>query len=104
MISIRINLDDIDESRIYTGKKGRYLNAFLRETPDNKYGNDYMIIQEVSAREYQGGVKGNILGNGKILVKGVYNEPVPQPEDFAPENYAPTHEDDQSSGPDDLPF
>jgi len=81
MLSIKIDLNKVDESRIYHGKKGRYLNAFLRETPDNEYGNDYMIVQEVSAEEYQNGVKGNILGNGKIIIKKN------TPEDTEPEHY-----------------
>ena len=69
MISISINVDAIDESRLFIGKKGRYMDAVLIKTPDNMYGNDYMIVQSVSKEERERGVKGQVLGNAKIIAK-----------------------------------
>ena len=76
MIKIQIDWDKVDKSRLYQGKKGTYLNAFLKDTPDNQYGNDYMIVQEVSYDEYQAGKRGEIIGNGKILVKKPNDPPI----------------------------
>ena len=68
MISISINVDAIDEARLFRGKKGRYLDAVIFETPNSQY-NDFMIVQSVSKEERERGVKGNELGNGKNIVK-----------------------------------
>lgn len=60
-ISININIDKIDKKRFFEGKKGRYLDITLWETPDSDYG-DYMVKQR--------GEKGErmpILGNGKYF-------------------------------------
>ena len=60
-ISININVDRIDKSRLIDGKKGRYLDIILWETKgeSEEYG-DYIVKQR--------GEKGDkmpILGNGK---------------------------------------
>jgi hypothetical protein len=60
-ISININIDKIDKKRFFDGKKGRYLDLVLFETPESEYG-DYMVKQR--------GEKGErmpILGNGKYF-------------------------------------
>ena len=65
---LRLSLDvsKIDKSKLYKGKKGVYLNAavLLKDEPD-QYGNDGMIVQDVSKEEREQGIKGSILGNGK---------------------------------------
>jgi len=65
---LRLSLDvsKIDKSKLYKGKKGVYLNAavLLKDEPD-QYGNDGMIVQDVSKEEREQGIKGAILGNGK---------------------------------------
>ena len=64
LVSISINVDLLDKSKLYKGKKGTYLNisGFLKEDPD-QYGNFGFITQD--------GVKtpesnAPILGNFKI--------------------------------------
>lgn len=60
-ISINVNIDKIDKKRFYEGKKARYLDLVLFETPESEYG-DYMVKQR--------GEKGErmpILGNGKYF-------------------------------------
>lgn len=60
-ISISVNIDKIDKERFFKGKKGRYLDLVLFETPDSDYG-DYMIKQRGEKGE-----KLPILGNGKYF-------------------------------------
>lgn len=68
MIKGHIVLSKIDKERIFINKKGeKCLNITHLETPNDKYGNDYMIIEDVSKEERESGVKGTILGNGKIF-------------------------------------
>lgn len=67
MITLKINVSEIDKKRLFKGKKGLYLDAVLIETPNNEYGDDYMIVESVSKEERKNGVKGNILGNAKIM-------------------------------------
>lgn len=69
MISVSINVSKIDKAHLYEGKSGKYLNLVLWESPDDKYGNDYRVVQGVSKEARASGVKGAILGNGKILGK-----------------------------------
>jgi len=60
-ISLNFNVDKIDKSRFFEGKKGRYCDLVLFETPESQYG-DYMVKQR--------GDKGEnmpILGNGKYF-------------------------------------
>jgi hypothetical protein len=66
MITARINVDKIDKSRFFKGKKGRYLNIVLIETPDSEYG-DYLIKQEQTKEERERGEKTEIIGNAKFF-------------------------------------
>ncbi len=66
MITAKINVSKIDKARLFKGEKGTYLDIVLVETPDSQYGDDYVIYQSVSKEEREKGVKGAILGNGKI--------------------------------------
>jgi hypothetical protein len=69
MISVSINVSKIDKAHLYEGKQGKYLNLVLWETPDDKYGNDYRVVQGVSKEARAAGTKGAILGNAKIVGK-----------------------------------
>ena len=69
IIKLSINVTKIDKEKLYKGKKGTYLDAVLIPTPNNQYGNDYMIVQEVTKEEREAGKKGEILGNAKFLKK-----------------------------------
>lgn len=66
MITLKINCSKIDKTRLFKGEKGTYLNLTLIDTKDNPYNDDYMVIQSVSKEERLKGIKGAILGNGKI--------------------------------------
>jgi hypothetical protein len=60
-ISLNVNVDKVDKKRFFEGKKGRYLDLVLFETPDSEYG-DYMVKQRGDKGE-----KMPILGNGKYF-------------------------------------
>jgi hypothetical protein len=69
-IALKINLGKIDTSKIYVAEKtgAKYLDAVLLfNTEDDQYNNNGMIVQQVSKEERQSGVRGEILGNAKIL-------------------------------------
>lgn len=76
LIAIKIDVSKIDKARLFEGKKGSYLDAtvFLNDEP-GQYGDNGMITQSVSKEEREAGVKGNILGNVKILGEFGDNKP-----------------------------
>ena len=80
MLKIQIDVTKIDKARLFIGKKGTYLNCIMIDTPESEY-NDFVIIQEVSKEEREAGTRGEILGNGKMLVKKEQSESEPEEED-----------------------
>lgn len=98
LISISINVDLLDKSKFYKGKKGTYLNisGFLKEDAD-QYGNFGFVTQD--------GVKtpesnAPILGNFKIKGTEGFNAPVSKPAPVLPIQGQPSAE----LVNDDLPF
>lgn len=65
MILAKIDVTKIDKSKLFKGAKGTYLDICLMETPDDKFGNDYRIVQSLSKEDRAAGLKGAIIGNGK---------------------------------------
>jgi len=67
---IKLNIDvlKIDKKRLFKGKKGTYANftVLLRDETD-QYGNDGMIVEDITAEEREAGNKGTILGNARIV-------------------------------------
>ena len=100
-ISVSIDVTKIDKERLFVGKKGKYLDVTLIETPNSQYDDDYMAVQSVTKEEREGGMQGAILGNGKIF-GGERREPV-QPSQFAPEPQ-PQPKPTPASVEDDVPF
>ena len=70
-VSLKIDVSKIDKARLFSGAKGTYLEATIIEDLDklDQYGNSGMITQDVSKEEKAQGIKGNILGNGKVFWK-----------------------------------
>lgn len=93
IITGKIDVTKVDKAKLFKGEKGVYLDIVLVETPNNQYGDDYMIVQSVSKEEREKGVKGAILGNAKIRVQRRDDTPAPQ-------RSAPPAQDD----PGDVPF
>ena len=54
-------MDKVDKKRFFSGKKGRYMDLVLFETPESEFG-DYMVKQRGEKGE-----KMPILGNGKYF-------------------------------------
>ena len=70
-VVLKIDVTKIDKARLFEGQKGTYLDAivFIDDEQD-KYGNNGMIVQSVKQEEREAGIKGNILGNCKIIGGG----------------------------------
>ena len=86
-LSLKIDVSKIDKARLFAGQKGTYLDAtiFVDLSELDQYGNSGMITQDVSKEEKQQGVKGNILGNGKVF--WVENGQAPQQQGQAQGGY-----------------
>lgn len=69
LIAIKIDVTKIEKERLFEGKTGaQYLDAVVFVNDEaGQYGDNGMITQSVSKDEREAGVKGNILGNVKIL-------------------------------------
>ena len=87
LIAIKIDVSKIDKDRLFQGKKGSYLDAtvFLNDE-EGQYGDNGMITQSVSKEEREAGIKGNILGNVKILGEFGDNKPAAAPAPAAVES------------------
>jgi hypothetical protein len=70
-ISIKIDVTKIDKSRIFEGKKGKYidLSTFIDLDQEDEYGNNGFISQSVSKQEREQGVQTPILGNCRVFYK-----------------------------------
>lgn len=77
-ITISIDLKKIDQSKCKSHTNGaKYCEIVLMDRQD-QYGNDYMVVQGVSKEERDAGVRGAILGNGKI--RGGQQQAAPAPQ------------------------
>jgi len=97
IISVKINVSKIDKLRLYKGKNGTYLDCALIPSSNDQYGNDFMVVQNVTKEERQAGKRGEIIGNGKWF--GTDSKPAPQKQ-ATQNNPAPKPDDDG----DDIPF
>ncbi len=80
-LSLNINVKEIEKARLVEGAKGTYLNAtiFVDLDQADQYGNHGMITQDVGKEERDNGVRGNILGNGKIVWRSDEHGQKPKP-------------------------
>ena len=69
IIKVKIDVKKIDNSKLFIGEKGTYLDITLIENRDgiDQYGNSFMVVQDVSKADREAGIKGAILGNGKVM-------------------------------------
>ena len=86
IIKCKINCGKIDKSKLFKGKSGTYLDVTLLENRDgvDQWGNDGMIVQDVTKEERERGVKGAILGNFKIINQRHAEQPARRPTRPAP--------------------
>ena len=68
-VSFKLDVKKIDKARLFQGAKGTYLDftGFIDLDEVDQYGNSCFIAQDVTKEEKDQGVKGAILGNGKIF-------------------------------------
>ena len=97
-LSLKIDVSKVDKARLFAGQKGTYLDAtiFVDLAELDQYGNSGMITQDVSKEEKQQGVKGNILGNGKVF--WVENGQAPQQQGQAQGGYQQAPQQQQPQG------
>lgn len=85
IIKCKLNVSKIDKSKLFKGEKGTYLDITLLENRDgvDQYGNLFMVVQDVSKADREAGVKGAILGNGKVIAQNA-QQPKPKPSATTP--------------------
>jgi hypothetical protein len=87
MIRIKINTAKIDKTALFEGKNGaKYLDLTLMENKGgtDKYGNDFMCVQDLGAERRKAGERGAILGNAKFVGTVQPSRPAPEPAKFTP--------------------
>lgn len=67
IIAVKIDVTKIDKSKLFAGKKGKYLDCVLIPSPNDQYGNDFFVAQSVTKEEREAGTRGTILGNAKFV-------------------------------------
>jgi hypothetical protein len=71
-LTVKINVDKIKKEHLYKGKKGTYLKLVAFNTPDNPYGQDFGVKQDLGKdnngdylpSEFIGEVKAWAVGEG----------------------------------------
>ena len=74
VLTLKVNLDKIDLEQTVKGKLGRWCDMVLIETPDRRFGNDFMIVQDLGKESRGAGERGNILGNGVVFKARAKNQ------------------------------
>lgn len=69
IISVSIDLNKLDKSRIITGKNGaKYYNITINVNDDkDQYGNDASVITSQTQEERQAKAPKTYLGNGRVV-------------------------------------
>lgn len=69
MIKLNLCLSDIDKSRIRKAKNGKlYIDVLAKKkNSTDQYGNDWMVVEDLTKDERNAGRQGKILGNGKTI-------------------------------------
>ena len=100
-MTVRVDLDKVMKEHIYQGKKGKYLDLVLFNTPDNQFGADYVVKQDI-AQDKRPENGAPILGNAKCWQPngGTTNVNVGEPSNNRP---APSPAPNNNAN-DDLPF
>lgn len=96
VITISIDVTKLEKVRFKrvtrrSGADAVYADIVLIPRQDDR-GNDYMVVQGVTKEERDQGIKGPILGNGKIMGGKKQEARIPKPAQGA--ETPPTQEDD----------
>ena len=103
-LKISIDVTKIDKSRIFAGKKGKYidLTGFIDTDNPGQYGDHGTLSQSVTAEERQNGTKLPICGNAKVFWKdaaGTGDNRQEPPQQTGNGNYYAPQDDDDSNIP-----
>jgi hypothetical protein len=79
IIRVKLDVMKIDKSAIHHGEKGKYIDITLLGNRDgeDRFGNHYMVVQDLGQPRREAGEKGPILGNGKIVGQKQAQQPNP---------------------------
>lgn len=66
-ITGKINITKLDQTALFKGQAGEYLDFALWPSKNSQYGDDYYITQSISKERRAKGERGPIIGNAKIL-------------------------------------
>ena len=100
IIKASINLDMIEKSKIYVGKKGKYLPVTITINDEvDPYGNQGPMVIEQSKEEREAKVAKIYLGNVKVIWTNGDNVAAAPRDDAQANSITPA-----ASEPDDLPF
>lgn len=68
-VELSIDVTKIDEDRLFTGKKGKYLTAtvFIDTDQVSQYGDHGMIVHKQTKEEQEAKTQTPILGNVKVF-------------------------------------
>ena len=76
IISLSVNVDKIDETRLVKGEKGKYLNLTIALNDEkDKFGNDVSCWEGQTKEERESKAQKNYLGNGKTIWSGGSSAP-----------------------------
>ena len=101
-MTVKVNLDKVLKEHLYNGAKGTYLDLVLFNTPENQYGDDFVVKQDLGKEAREAGTESPILGNAKAWdLSGQKN---PGGGQVAPPPVAPSTSSAPSSVNDNLPF
>ena len=91
-VNVSIDVTKIDKSKLFTGKKGKYLDmtVFINDEQD-QYSNNGMVTQKANKGE-----EGSILGNCKVFWSEQVSIKAPQQPSQPPQ--------DNGGFDDDIPF
>ena len=68
MIQLSINVAKLDKTRFIKGEKGVYCPLLMIETPGNKFGDDYLIRQDMTKEERESGAaRLPVVGNARNI-------------------------------------
>lgn len=101
ILSVSIDLNKLDKSRIVVGKNGaKYYNlSVIVNDEKDQYGNDISVTTAQTQEERQAKAQRTFVGNGRVVWTGQSNNNLQSPHAPSSEYSKPSQEEDS-----DLPF
>jgi len=67
LINAQLKLNEIDQSKVFKGKKHNFLDVTIRLNDETKFGNNVTIYSSQSLDERNAKAPRNYIGNGKVV-------------------------------------